>query len=75
MKQGTGHSSNSGRKTDPAPKAVNPGGAGNLGLAQGNHASDGGTFPPRITPLYGDRGYEAPPIANTSRKSGSQGSY
>lgn len=75
MKQGHASSSRpEGRKMEPSPRIVNPGGADGLGQAMGNH-SDRGTFTPRITPLYGDRGYEAPPIRNTSRKSGSQGSY
>lgn len=62
------------RKTEPNSRAVNPGGAGNIGLAQGSHA-DGCDFTPRITPLYAGRGYEAPAIRNTSHKSGSQGKY
>lgn len=74
MKQGTGHQSNMGRKTDPSPRIANPGGADNLGQAHGNHA-DHKTFTPRITPLYGDRGYVAPAIRNTSNPKGSQGKY
>lgn len=62
------------RKIEPRSSAVNPGGAGNIGLAQGNHAEEG-TFTPRITPLYTGRGYEAPAIATTSHKCGSQGKY
>lgn len=74
MKQGTSNSRPGDAKTEPRSRIANPGGADGLGQAMGNH-SDHKTFPPRITPLYGDRGYEAPPIRNTSRKSGSQGSY
>ncbi len=74
MKQGTGNHSNSGGKTNPDPRVVHPGGADNLGQAKGNHA-DGCDFTPRITPLYGNRGYEAPPIRNTSNPKGSQGKY
>lgn len=59
---------------EPNSTAVNPGGASNLGLAQGDHA-DGKDFAPRITPLYAGRGYEAPAIRSTSNKSGSQGKY
>lgn len=62
------------RKVEPTSRAVNPGGAGNIGLAQGNHAEEG-DFTPRITPLYAGRGYEAPKIATTSHKCGSQGKY
>lgn len=62
------------QKTEPTSRAINPGGAGNIGLAQGNHAEEG-IFTPRITPLYAGRGYEAPAIATTSHKCGSQGKY
>lgn len=75
MKQGQASSSGPGsRKQEPRPTIANPGGADGLGQAMGNHA-DSGTFTPRITPLYAGRGYEAPAIKSTSRKSGSQGSY
>ncbi len=74
MKQGTGNSSMSGGKTDPGARTVNPGGVDNLGQAKGDHA-DGKDFTPRITPLYAGRGYQAPAIRSTSRKSGSQGEY
>lgn len=74
MKQGTRHSSMMGRKMEPNSRAVNPGGAGNIGLAQGDHA-DGCDFTPRITPLYAGRGFEAPAIATTTHKSGSQGKF
>lgn len=62
------------RKVEPRSKAINPGGAGNIGLAQGNHVEDG-TFTPRITPLDAGRGYLAPAIRTTSSKSGSQGKF
>lgn len=75
MKQGRADSMRpEGRKMEPSPNAVNPGGADNLGQAKGNHA-DRGTFAPRITPLYAGRGYEAPMIRNTSNPKGSQGKY
>lgn len=75
MKQGQASVSGSmDRKMEPNSHAVNPGGAANLGLAQGNHAEEG-DFTPRITPLYAGRGYQAPAIASTSHKSGSQGKY
>lgn len=74
MKQGTSHSSNSGRKSEPSPKAINPGGAGNIGQQFGNHA-ECGDFTPRITPMDAGRGYRAPGIGTTSHKGGSQGKY
>lgn len=72
--QGRANSTNPEKKTNPTTRIVNPGGAGNIGLAQGNHAEEG-TFVPRITPLYAGRGYEAPAIRSTSHKSGSQGKF
>lgn len=74
MKQGTSNSMRGDQKIEPRSTAVNPGGAGNIGLAQGSHA-DGEDFTPRITPLYAGRGYEAPAIRTTLHKSGSQGKF
>lgn len=75
MKQGQASESGpADRKMEPTSRTVNPGGAGNIGLAQGDHA-DCGDFTPRITPLYAGRGYEAPAIRSTTNKSGSQGKY
>lgn len=74
MKQGTASSTQPEKKIEPRSRIVNPGGAGNIGLAMGNHAEEG-TFTPRITQLYADRGYEAPMIRTTSHKSGSQGKF
>lgn len=76
MKQGRAdHSGRSGAYREPRSTAINPGGVNNLGLVQGNHASDGGTFRPRITPMDAGRGYSAPGVRSTSRKGGSQGRY
>lgn len=76
MKQGQASSSRpEGRKMEPSPEAKHPGGVANLGLAQGNHASDCGTFTPKITSIDAGRGYMAPGVASTSNKSGSQGKY
>jgi hypothetical protein len=75
MKQGRASVSGpADRKMEPISRAVNPGGAGNIGLAQGSHAEEG-DFTPRITPLYAGRGFEAPAIRTTSHKSGSQGKF
>lgn len=75
MKQGMASISGpADRKMEPMSRGVNPGGAGNLGLAQGDHA-DGRDFTPCITPLYAGRGYQAPAIASTTHKCGSQGKY
>lgn len=75
MKQGQASVSGAmDRKMEPMSRAVNPGGAGNIGLAQGDHA-DCGDLNPRMTPLYSGRGYSAPPIRTTSHKSGSQGKF
>lgn len=74
MKQGVSNHTIGSQKTQPNSTAINPGGAGNLGLAQGSHAEEG-DFTPRITPFYAGRGYEAPAIRNTTHKCGSQGKY
>lgn len=75
MKQGRASISGpADHKMEPSSRAVNPGGAGNIGLAMGNHTEDD-TFTPRITPLYAGRGYEAPAIATITHKSGSQGKH
>lgn len=75
MKQGRASVSGpADRKMEPISHAVNPEGAANLGSHFGNHTEDG-TFTPRITPLYAGRGFEAPAIRATSRKSGSQGKF
>lgn len=74
MKQGMASSHVTDKKTEPTSRAVNPGGAGNIGLAQGDHA-DCGDLNPRMTPLYAGRGYEAPAIRIVSHKSGSQGKF
>lgn len=63
------------RKIEPRSSAANPGGVGNIGLAQGNHASDGGTFRPNITPVDAGRGYSAPPIGTKTHHCGSQGKH
>lgn len=75
MKQGTANSRPGDQKVEPQSMAIHPGGVGNIGLAQGNHASDGGTFAPKITPIDAGRGYSAPAIGTTSHKCGSQGKY
>lgn len=74
MKQGTASSTQPEGKMMQPTRIINPGGVGNIGLAQGSHA-DGCDFTPRITPLYAGRGYEAPAIRSTSHKSGSQGKF
>ena len=63
------------RKVEPKSKAINPGGVNNLGLAQGNHATDVGTFRPHSTPLNAGRGFSAPSIGTKRHGSGSQGKY
>lgn len=64
------------RKVEPNSRAVNPGGADGIGRPHSNHATDGGDFTPRPTPLYAGKGYEAPAIRQVpTRKGGSQGTY
>lgn len=75
MKQGTGNRRPGDAKVEPRSHAINPRGIADLGLAQGNHATDSGTFKPNISPIDAGRGYSAPDIRSTNRKGGSQGSY
>lgn len=63
------------RKVEPSSRAVNPGGADRIGVPTANHATDTGTFTPRVTPLYAGRGYEAPGIGATTHSKGSQGKH
>lgn len=74
MKQGMASSMRPDKKTEPNSRAVNPAGAANLGLAQGNH-SDCGDMPMKTTPLYAGRGYAAPAIRSSTSPKGSQGKY
>lgn len=56
------------RKQEPTSKAVNPGGAAQIGIAQANRAS--------VIPLYDGKGYEAPPVKGlTVHPSGTQGKH
>lgn len=75
MKEGRANTIAASRKVEPNSRAVNPGGADALGQSFGNKTMEGVIANPRITPLYDGKGYEAPAIRSTSRKSGSQGSY
>ncbi len=66
MKQGPGHSSDSGQKREPIPHAINPGGAAQLGVAVISNP----------TPLEAGRGFTAPqPVATTIHHGGSQGNH
>jgi hypothetical protein len=66
MKQGTGQSSDSGRKQEPVSHAINPGGAAQLGVAVIKNP----------TPLDAGRGFTAPkPVAETIHHCGSQGKH
>lgn len=77
MKQGQASSSKvASTKVEPNPRAVSPAAVSQIGVKQGNHASDGGhTVNVKIPPLYEGRGLQAPMVGAKSHKSGSQGSY
>jgi len=77
MKQGrASHSGMGSTKIEPRSHAVNPSGAGNLGIMRGNHASDGnGDMPFKSIPLYEGRGLQAPMVGQTNHKAGSQGKH
>lgn len=62
MKQGSGTTTQSAHKREPISRAVNPGGADQLGQVVGKNP----------TPLYAGRGYEAPVAKTTIHPKGSQ---
>lgn len=64
MKQGSGVTTQSAHKVEPNSRAVNPGGAAQIGLAQGRMAA--------VESLYAGRGYEAPKAKETIHPKGSQ---
>lgn len=68
MMQGRAPTTQSGHKTEPHGKAVNPGGASQIGLAQGEARS--------IEPMYqGKVGPQAPPSQNHVHHCGTQGKH
>jgi hypothetical protein len=67
MKQGQATSNTSNPKTEPNSRAVNPGGADQLGQAMGSRMA--------VTPLFAGHGYEAPITGGQTYKSGSQGEH
>ena len=76
MRQGSGNNSNAGRKVEPSSRAINPGGVGQIGIAQGSHVTAQG----KETGYRGEdhhlgRGFMAPGIKSHSKNNGSQGSY
>ena len=77
MKQGRAtHSRDGSTKTEPVSHTVSPCAAAQIGIMQGNHASDGGvTMRVRSEPLYEGRGLKAPMVSTKSHKGGSQGRY
>jgi hypothetical protein len=46
-------------KQEPKARAVNPGGAAQIGSAMGNHTTEGGTLKNPAVPLYAGPGYAA----------------
>ena len=66
MKQGTGKSTDSGRKTEPSSKAVSVAHVSEMGAHQVRAKS---------TALYEGRGYEAPKAGKQSHPRGSQGKH
>jgi len=66
MKQGSGSHVNSGAKREPISRAVDPGGAEQLGNMVIKNP----------VPLYAGRGYTAPaPVGKTVHATGSQGKH
>lgn len=65
-KQGTGNSTNGGRKREPIAHAVNPAAVSEIGAHQVRHTS---------LPMYEGRGLEAPMQGVTHHPTGSQGKH
>ena len=66
MKQGTGNTTDSGRKVEPTSRGVNPAAVAELGIHEVRTTS---------VPLYSGRGIEAPKASTTTHPSGSQGKH
>ena len=76
MKQGRAtHSGMGSTKTEPRAQAVHPGGAGNLGISQGNHATDKGDMPFKTTSLFGGAVLKPPMAGSQTHPCGSQGKH
>ena len=66
MKQGRAPTTQSGHKTDPSPRAVNPQATSEIGVQQVRTQSQ---------KLFEGRGFKAPAMANHSHPRGSQGKH
>ena len=77
MKQGKADTSGRmSQKQEPRSRAVNPGGAANIGIRYGNHTTNNGSIPnTRRTPIDAGRGYKAPMAAEKRHPAGSQGKH
>lgn len=77
MKQGQAtHSGSGSTKVEPRSHAISPGAVSQIGIKQGNHASDGGHTVHVATPSLNEgRGLKAPMVGTTSHAKGSQGKY
>ena len=71
------HSSSGATKVEPKSHAVSPAAVSQLGIKQGNHASDTGTGHVNVNlpPLYEGRGLQAPMVGTTCHPAGSQGKH
>jgi hypothetical protein len=75
MKQGQSGRSVTETKVEPRSRAVNPGGVGQIGIAQGNHVMEKGKVSGGLERMYEGRGYKAPMAGTSSHHSGSQGKH
>ena len=59
-------------KAEPRSRAISPAAVSQIGLKQGNHATDTGTFRRRSEPLVVGRGYQTPvgPTSNMGQGPG-----
>lgn len=74
MRQGrASHSGSGSTKVEPRSNIVSPGAVSQIGIKQGNHASDEGHTARHVSkPLYEGRGLSAPACKTTIHKKGSQ---
>lgn len=73
MKQGHAtHSGMASTKTDPAPKAISPAWANEMGVQHGNHVMDGKTVSGGLSPMISGPGLRAPTAKHTIHYGGSQ---
>ena len=72
MQQGRGKNFSGPMKVEPRPRAISPGYAGQIGIAQGSHVTDHKKELDHSERMHAGRGFKAPPIGGGNHSSGSQ---